>query len=316
MAEPVGVQVVEAGAGCARVRAARRRAARASARPARRSGTPARTRPCCPRRSSLESPKPTTPRPAYCAASRARVRASSGCRVRLAAMTTAMPRPVRSLGVAYGVEHQVGERGDAAEPGGVPARVDLDLQPPAAVATSSSAASSTSRRTSSSRAQHRPRHVVEALEAEPALLVGRRQLRRPVLDQGVGQVDPVALGQLEQRRVPHRPREVQVQVRLGQRLEVAHSARRPGSGVDLGNHERILGGGPDGPFGGPRPMPVDSLTGGFHMLLPALNANSAGRGGTPEGTSSTGRASVSKTEGWGFKSLVPCSSSQLRNDER
>jgi hypothetical protein len=29
-------------------------------------------------------------------------------------------------------------------------------------------------------------------------------------------------------------------------------------------------------------------------------------GGPPEGTSSTGRASVSKTEGWGFKSLVPC----------
>ena len=26
----------------------------------------------------------------------------------------------------------------------------------------------------------------------------------------------------------------------------------------------------------------------------------------PKGTSSTGRASVSKTEGWGFKSLVPC----------
>ena len=29
-------------------------------------------------------------------------------------------------------------------------------------------------------------------------------------------------------------------------------------------------------------------------------------GASPEGTSSTGRASVSKTEGWGFKSLVPC----------
>ena len=27
---------------------------------------------------------------------------------------------------------------------------------------------------------------------------------------------------------------------------------------------------------------------------------------TAKGTSSTGRASVSKTEGWGFKSLVPC----------
>ena len=29
--------------------------------------------------------------------------------------------------------------------------------------------------------------------------------------------------------------------------------------------------------------------------------------GRTYGTSSTGRASVSKTEGWGFKSLVPCS---------
>ena len=53
-----------------------------------------------PRRSSLDSPKPTTPRPAYCAASRASVRASSGCRVRLAAMTTAIPRPVSRGGVA------------------------------------------------------------------------------------------------------------------------------------------------------------------------------------------------------------------------
>jgi hypothetical protein len=26
----------------------------------------------------------------------------------------------------------------------------------------------------------------------------------------------------------------------------------------------------------------------------------------PEGNSSIGRASVSKTEGWGFKSLLPC----------
>src|SRR5690242_15247142 len=31
-----------------------------------------------------------------------------------------------------------------------------------------------------------------------------------------------------------------------------------------------------------------------------------------EGTSSTGRASVSKTEGWGFKSLVPCETRQRR----
>lgn len=47
-----------------------------------------------PRRSSLESPKPTTPRSAYRTASRASVRASSGCFIRLAAITTRMSRPV------------------------------------------------------------------------------------------------------------------------------------------------------------------------------------------------------------------------------
>ena len=40
---------------------------------------------------------PTTPRPAYCAASRASVRASSGWRVRLAAITTATSTPGRSV---------------------------------------------------------------------------------------------------------------------------------------------------------------------------------------------------------------------------
>ena len=129
--EPVGVQVVEAQGGCGRVRAARRRAGTSSS-PARSAIAKAGANSAVvPRRSSLESPKPTTPRPAYCAASRARVRASSGCRVRLAAITTAMPRPVSRDGLGDGVEHQVGERGDAAEPGGVAARVHLDLQPAA-----------------------------------------------------------------------------------------------------------------------------------------------------------------------------------------
>jgi hypothetical protein len=50
--------------------------------------------PARPRRSSLLSPNPVTPRPAYRTASRARVRASSGCRVRLAAMMTPIPTPV------------------------------------------------------------------------------------------------------------------------------------------------------------------------------------------------------------------------------
>ena len=42
----------------------------------------------------MESPKPTTPWSAYRTASRASVRASSGCFIRFAAITTAMPTPV------------------------------------------------------------------------------------------------------------------------------------------------------------------------------------------------------------------------------
>lgn len=37
----------------------------------------------------------------------------------------------------------------------------------------------------------------------------------------------------------------------------------------------------------------------------------ASGGGLPEGNSSIGRASVSKTEGWGFKSLLPCRCRQV-----
>ena len=133
-----------------------------------------------PRRSSLDSPKPTTPWSTYCTASRARIRASIGCRVRLAAMITAMPRPVRCRGVAHAVEDQVGERGDPAEARGVPRRVDLDLQPPSAVADVVLGRLQHQPAYVVLGAEHGPRHVVEALEAEPALLVGRRQHRRPV----------------------------------------------------------------------------------------------------------------------------------------
>ncbi len=167
-----------------------------------------------PRRSSLDRPKPTTPRPAYWPASLARVRASSGCRVRLAAMTTAIPSPVCSDADRDRVEDQVGERRDPAEPGGVPARVDLDLQPPAAVVDVVLGGLQHQPAYVGLGPQHRPGHVVEPLEAEPALLVGRRQLGRPLGDQLVGQPDAVALGELEQRGVPHRAREVQVQVCL------------------------------------------------------------------------------------------------------
>jgi hypothetical protein len=86
-----------------------------------------------PRRSSLDRPNPTTPRSTYCAASRASVRASSGCRVRLAAMTTAMPRPVSRWVDRTASSTRSVNAVTPAEPGGVPAGVHLDLQPAPAV---------------------------------------------------------------------------------------------------------------------------------------------------------------------------------------
>jgi hypothetical protein len=121
----------------------------------------------------------------------------------------------------HGVEDEVGEDGDPPEAGGVPARVDLDLQPPAAVGDVVLRGLPHQAADVVLGAQHGAGHVVEPLEAEPALLVGRRQLRRPLRDERVGQVDAVARGQLEQRLVPHRPREVKMQVRFREGREFA-----------------------------------------------------------------------------------------------
>ena len=124
-------------------------------------------------------------------------------------------------GVADAVEDQVGELGDPAEPGRVAAGVDLDLQPPPAVAHVVLGRLQHETAYVVGRAQHGSRHVVEALEAEPALLVGRAQLRGPVLDQRVGKHDPVALGELEERPVAHGAGEVEVEVGLRQGRHVA-----------------------------------------------------------------------------------------------
>jgi hypothetical protein len=115
------------------------------------------------------------------------------------------------------VEHQVGEGGDAVEARGVPAGVDLDLQPPATVGHVVLGGLAHEPADVVLGAQHRPGDVVEPLEAEPALLVRRGEPWGPVLDQGVRKDDPVTLGELEQRLVTHRAGEVQVQVCLGQR---------------------------------------------------------------------------------------------------
>ena len=88
--------------------------------------------------------------------------------------------PGRGRRLADGVEHEVGEGRDPAEAGAVPGRVDLDLQPAAAVADVVLGGLAHQPAYVVLGAQHRPGHVVEPLEAEPALLVGRRQLRRPL----------------------------------------------------------------------------------------------------------------------------------------
>ena len=137
------------------------------------------------------------------------------------------PEPRALGGVADAVEHEVGERGDPAEPRRIAARVDLDLQPAPTVADVVLGSLQHQAAYVVGRAQHRAGDVVEALEAEPALLVGRAELRRPVLHQRVGQHDLVALGELEEGPVPHRAGEVEVQVRLGQHGTRREAARPP-----------------------------------------------------------------------------------------
>ncbi len=219
--DPVGAQLVQAGPDAGRPAAAHRHAEPTAARPGSRCGRPARTRPVAPRRSSLLSPNPITPRPAYCAASRASVRASSGCLVRLAAMMTPMPTPGRGAGLRRRVEHEFHGGGEPAEPGRVAGRVDLDFQParavgrlvlrglaqqPADVGLGGAVPTARCRTAAGTGTSPAPRWP----SAQPY---------RPVAGQRRGQLDPVLAGQLHQRRMPHRAGQVQVQVRLGERAE-------------------------------------------------------------------------------------------------
>jgi hypothetical protein len=115
------------------------------------------------------------------------------------------------------VQHQLHRRGETAEALPVAGRVDLDLQPagPLGPLVLRSLAEQPAHVLRG--AQHRPRDVVQPLEPEPAALVGRAQPGRPGPGQRFRQVHPVLRGQVDQGGVPHRPGEVQVQVRLGQR---------------------------------------------------------------------------------------------------
>ena len=138
----------------------------------------------------VAEPEPGHPVPGVpAAASRARVRASSGCLVRLAATMTPMPTPVAALAWRGGVQHQLqrrrsgrrtgrrsrtGRPGSPASPSRRPARPGrrLGQQPPDV----------------GLGAHDRPGDVIQPLEAEPAPLVGRAEPGRPLGDQRLGQV--------------------------------------------------------------------------------------------------------------------------------
>ena len=83
--------------------------------------------------------------------------------------------------------------------------------------------------------QHRPRGVVQPLEPEPALLVGRRARRTGWSErQRVGQPHAVLAGEVEQGGAAHGAGEVQVQVGLGR------GAREVAAGQSRGLGEQPL----------------------------------------------------------------------------
>ena len=84
----------------------------------------------------------------------------------------------------------------------------------------------------------------------------------------------------------------------GSIVGVAPDAGRVGDHAARGRHRTGLD--------SPSVLPVDSAPGGSPTCFAMPSTRAARRAGGSKGTSSTGRASVSKTEGWGFKSLVPC----------
>jgi hypothetical protein len=122
-----------------------------------------------------------------------------------------------SAGLAGGVQHDLQSGGEAAHERRVRGGVDLQLQPARPFGG-----------VVLSRLEHQPAHVVgvphagpgrvvEPLEAEPTPFVGS-QPQQVVLAQGLGQPDAVLVGELDERLRAHAAGEVQVQVRLRQRV--------------------------------------------------------------------------------------------------
>ena len=152
-----------------------------------------------------------------------------GVRLRVARV----PRPVRGdheagadpVSLTRGqqrVEHHLDRGVQPAEAGGVRRRVHLELQP----------ADARERLVLDDLGHHPPylglgaqqvaSLVVQALELVPAPQAGGVEVDRGGLEQAVRERDPLLLGKIDKGVVTHPAGEVQVEVRLGERLQSPH----------------------------------------------------------------------------------------------
>ena len=131
------------------------------------------------------------------------------------------PRPGRPGGLRRLVEDDLEGGGDATDVRGVRRRLDLQLEPPRALGGVVLGRLTHDPAQVGLPADAGPGQVVEPLEPEPAALVRGVQLRRPLVGERLGQGYAALLRQVGKRADPHRPGEVQVQVRLGERRDVA-----------------------------------------------------------------------------------------------
>jgi hypothetical protein len=127
------------------------------------------------------------------------------------------------------VEHDLQRRGEPADVGGVARGVHLDLQAPRALGRVVGGRLGDDPPHGGLGAHDRACGVVGPLEPEPAALVGGNAQRHVVRQSG-GQAHALLGRQLDERADPHRAREVQVQVSLREKTQVAHRHIMPGHG--------------------------------------------------------------------------------------
>ena len=121
-----------------------------------------------------------------------------------------------SAGRAGLVHHDLQRGSDAADERGIARGVHLDLQPTRALGRVVCGRLAHDAPHVRLRAHARPRRVVESLKPEPPALADVGEHGRPGFGERTRQALSVGFCELEQRGKPHRPGEVQVQVRLGQ----------------------------------------------------------------------------------------------------